>query len=224
MCGRFTLAADLSGFMKEFELELPEELSHPRLYNVAPSQPVLSLVSGPRIGFEVMEWGYVPSWAKEEGKFKPVINARGETVAEKPYFRGAFKSSRCAVLANGFYEWRKTPSGKVPYWISLNDEEVFGFAGLWSHRTFADGTERASCAIVTTEPNGLMSDIHNRMPVILKPDAIRLWLDREARPEELEGLITPYPDGEMKAREVSTQVNIPRNDSPENIAPVERLL
>lgn len=220
MCGRFTLASDLSDFLMEFELKLPEELSHPRLYNVAPSQPVLGLVGGPRIGAEIMEWGFLPSWAKEEGKFKPVINARGETVAEKPYFRGAYKSGRCAILADGFYEWQKTPGGKVPHWISLRDEGIFGFAGLWSHRTLPDGSERATCAIITTTPNSLMAEIHNRMPVILQPDAIRLWLDREARPNELESLINPYPAEEMKAHEVSTRVNVPRNDSVENIEEV----
>ena len=221
MCGRFTLAADLSDFMAEFELKWPEELAHPRLYNVAPSQPVLGLVGGPTIGYEVMEWGFIPSWAKEEGNFRAVINARGETVAEKPYFRGAFRSGRCSIVANGFYEWKKEKGGKVPYWIALDDERPFGFAGLWSHRTLPNGSEQATCAIITTTPNELMEEIHDRMPVMLTADEIRLWLDREARQSEIESLIRPFPADRMKAFEVSTRVNSPRNDSPENIEPVE---
>lgn len=221
MCGRFTLAADLTDFMAQFELKLPEELAHPRLYNVAPSQPVLGLLGGPEISWEIMEWGFVPSWAKEEGKFRPVINARGETVAEKPYFRGAYRSGRCSIVADGFYEWKKEKGGKIPYWISLQDEEPFGFAGLWSHRTLPDGSERATCAIITTTPNAMMQEIHDRMPVILSPEEIRLWLDREARTSEIDDLIRPFPAEQMKAREVSTRVNVPRNDSPENIEPAQ---
>ncbi len=220
MCGRFTLTTDIGPYFDLFDLQLPEQLSQPRLFNIAPSQPVLGLVSGPSIEADIMEWGFLPSWAKPDGKYRAVINARGETVAEKPFFRGAFKSNRCAILADGFYEWRREAGGKTPYWITLEDERVFAMAGLRSRRTTVDGSEQVGCAIVTTGPNALMADIHDRMPVILDPDDVRAWLDREAQPGELQKLIHSFPADGMKAHAVSTRVNIPANDSPENIEPV----
>lgn len=219
MCGRFTLASDPESFLKRFSLEIPEGLEHPRLFNIAPSQPVLGLVANPAIALEVMEWGFIPSWAKEEKSFKPVINARAETVAEKPYFRGSFRSSRCAILADGFYEWKKVGDTKHPHHIGLKDGGVFAMAGLWSHRVVADGSEQVTCAIITTGPNALMKDLHDRMPAILNEEGVEAWLDREARSTELEALLRPYPAEEMRAYEVSTLVNNPRNDSEECMKP-----
>lgn len=220
MCGRFTLATDLEGYLKQFKLELPEELLHPRMYNIAPSLPVLGLVADPHPRVDVMEWGFVPSWAKEEGKFKAVINARAESIVEKPYFRGAFRSNRCAILADGFYEWKREGKEKHPYRIGLNDGGIFAMAGVRSERVLADGSERITCAIITTGPNQLMEDIHNRMPLILPADEVATWLDRETPPRELEAMLRPYPAAEMKAYEVSTIVNNPRHDSPECIRPI----
>ncbi|MCB0714326.1 MAG: SOS response-associated peptidase [Ignavibacteriae bacterium] len=221
MCGRFSLASDLQEFLEQFKLELPEELLHPRLYNIAPSQPVVGLVADPEPRIEVMEWGFVPSWAKDDGKFKPVINARGESVAEKPYFRGAFRNSRCAILADGFYEWKREGNEKRPHWITLEDGEIFAMAGVQSHRHSPDGSEHVTCAIITTTPNELMKDIHNRMPVILPTEEIGIWLDRETRAQDAEGMLIPYPAEKMKAREVSQYVNNPRHGSAQCIAPVE---
>lgn len=220
MCGRFTLISDLAEYLSIFRLELPEELQHPRLYNVAPSLPVVGLVSDPKPRLDVMEWGFVPSWAKEEGKFRPVINARGESVAEKPYFRGAFRSNRCAILADGFYEWKREGEEKHPYRITLEDGGVFAMAGVRSERITSDGSEHVTCAIITTGPNELMADIHDRMPVILPPEEVQTWLDRETRPREVEAMIASYPAEKMTAYQVSRFVNNPRNDSPECIKPV----
>ena len=220
MCGRYTLATDLAEYLSRFRLELPDELQHPRLYNIAPSQPVLGMVATPECRLDIMEWGFVPGWAKEEGKFPSVINARGETVSEKPYFRGAFRSNRCAILADGFYEWKREGDEKRPYRITLKDGGVFAMAGLRSERITNDGSLRISCAIITTRPNRLMADIHDRMPVILPTDHVENWLDREAPSRELKAMIASYPAEQMEAVEVSTLVNNPRNDSPECIVPV----
>ena len=221
MCGRFSLASDLQEYLSQFRLKLPEELLHPRLYNIAPSQPVVGVVADPEPRLEVMEWGFLPSWAKDDGKFKPVINARGETVGEKPYFKGAFRNSRCAILADGFFEWKREGEEKRPHWITMKDEGIFAMAGVQSHRQTSDGSEHVTCAIITTTPNQLMEDIHNRMPVILPTEEVKVWLDRETRSQDLEAMITPYPTELMKAHEVSRYVNNPRNDSSECIAPVE---
>lgn len=220
MCGRFTLATDLADYLKRFKLELPEELHHPRLYNIAPSQPIIGLVADPKPRVDVMEWGFVPSWAKEESNFRAVINARGESVAEKPYFKGAFRSNRCAILADGFYEWKREGKEKHPYRIMMKDEGIFAMAGVRSERILADGSEQITCAIITTGPNELMEEIHDRMPLILPADEVETWLDRETPARELEAMIRSYPTEEMTAYEVSKIVNNPRHDSPECIKAV----
>lgn len=220
MCGRFTLATDLEDYLKRFRLELPEELLHPRLYNIAPSLPVLGLVADPELRPDVMEWGFVPSWAKEEAKMRAVINARAESLAEKPYFRGAFRSNRCAILADGFYEWKKEGKEKHPYRITLKDRGVFAMAGVRSERILADGTEKITCAIITTGPNELMEDLHDRMPLILPAEEVPHWLDRETPMRELEEMLRPYPAEEMTAYEVGKGVNNPRHDTPDCIRPI----
>lgn len=220
MCGRYTLATDVESFLMQLELQVPEELRHPRRYNIAPSQPVLGLVADPSLRVEIMEWGYLPSWARPEREMKPVINARGETIAEKPYFKGAFKSARCAVLADGFYEWRKVGSGKQPYRITLKDGGIFGMAGLWSNVNDAHGSQRVTCAIVTIGANSLMKPIHDRMPLILAQPELELWLDPRATARELEALLTPPPSEMLRSYEVSTMVNSPASDRPECIASI----
>ena len=214
MCGRYTLATDIEAYLAEIGIRVPAELRHPRHYNIAPSQPVVGLVADPGLRLEVMEWGYLPGWAKPENDLRPVINARAEGVAEKPFFRGAFRSSRCALLADGFYEWKKEGREKHPYRIRLKDGGVFALAGLWSFRHEPDGSEHATCAIITTEPNRLMEDSHNRMPVILNPSDLALWLDPKAGSKDLLSLLDPYPATEMEAYEVSRLVNSPTNDTP----------
>src|SRR5829696_2193900 len=133
MCGRYTLASDVDKLLDQLEIEFPEELAHPRRYNIAPSQPVLGLVADPHPRIEVMEWGYIPTWARPGSGMHSVINARVESITEgKPYFRSAFRSARCALLADGFYEWKKERGGKRPFRIGLRDGGIFAMAGLWS--------------------------------------------------------------------------------------------
>jgi len=221
MCGRFTLASDLGEFLSLFDLEAPPELQHPRRYNVAPSQPVITIVADPRPRLEVMEWGFVPSWARPDANVRSVINARVESLAEKkPYFRGAFNSARCVIMADGFYEWKKEKGGKHPYHIGLKDEGVFGFAGLWSMPRSGDGSDRTTCAIITLPANDFMRGIHDRMPAILRTPDLSVWLDPKARPKELFDALEPIPSERMTAHEVSTLVNDPRHDLPDCIRPI----
>ncbi len=212
MCGRYSLTQDIAEFLHALGLSVPPELAHPRQYNIAPSQPVLGVVADPTPRLMVMEWGFVPSWAKPENDTKAVINARGETVAEKPFFRGAFRSSRCALLADGFYEWKRMGTQKQPYRITLSGGNIFAMAGLWSSRMTPDGSEQITCAVVTTGPNQLMRPIHDRMPVILNSADLSLWLDPKARQQDLLQTIAPYPADAMTAYPVSTAINNPRND------------
>ena len=215
MCGRYTLASDLEEFLKELGLDFPPEVAHPRRYNIAPSQPILGIVADPHPRIEIMEWGFIPGWAKPERGMKPVINARVESIQEgKPYFRGAFRSARCAVIADGFYEWKKIGKEKFPYRITLRDGRPFAMAGVWSHYNGGDGSEHATCAIITTRPNELMKGIHDRMPAIIAPSDIPHWLDPKARENDLFSLLEPYSAEEMTAYEVSRSVNSPGNDSP----------
>jgi putative SOS response-associated peptidase YedK len=215
MCGRYTLATDLEEFLTELGLDFPPEVAHPRRYNIAPSQPILGIVADPHPRIEIMEWGFIPSWAKPEQGMKPVINARVESIEEKkPYFRGAFHSARCAVIADGFYEWAKRGKEKQPYRIMLKNESPFAMAGLWSHFNAGDGSERATCAIITTRPNELMGGIHDRMPAILGTADIPHWLDPKTRERDLFSLLEPFPADQMKAYEVGRHVNSPGVDQP----------
>jgi putative SOS response-associated peptidase YedK len=218
MCGRYTLATDLEEFLSELGLDFPPEVAHPRRYNISPSQPVLGIVADPHPRIEIMEWGFIPGWAKPDRPMKPVINARVESIEEKkPYFRGAFHSARCAVIADGFYEWMKRGKEKHPYRIMLKDQRPFAMAGLWSYLNIGDGTERATCAIITTRPNELMQGIHDRMPAIIDTADIPHWLDPKTRERDLFSLLEPFPADRMKAYEVGRQVNSPGNDNPDCI-------
>jgi putative SOS response-associated peptidase YedK len=221
MCGRYTLATDLSDFLEQLGIQAPPELLHPHRYNIAPSQPVVALVADPEPRIEVMEWGFIPSWAKPGQEVRPVINARADSIVQKPYFRGAFRSSRCAVLADGFYEWQRIGKEKYPHRIGLKDGGVFAMAGLWSDIHGTDGSEHLTCAIITIEPNELMKNIHDRMPAILKTEDIPLWLDRTARERDLLAAIEPYPADQMRAYEVSRLINSPANDTPECIKSID---
>jgi putative SOS response-associated peptidase YedK len=183
-------------------------------YNIAPTQPVPVLRDGAagRRELALVRWGLVPSWAKDVAAGPPLINARAETVAEKPSFRNAFKRRRCLIPADGFYEWRVMPDGpKQPYRIAMADNALFVFAGIWEHWQTDEGSELESCAIVTTEANGQIRDIHRRMPVILPPEDFDTWLGGE--PSEAAALMRPY-GGSLVAYPVSRAVNNIRNDGP----------
>lgn len=216
MCGRFTLTASKEAIQESLQLELFDDYQ-PR-YNIAPSQPVLSVISdGDKRRAGYLRWGLVPVWAKDKKIGYKMINARGETLDEKPAFKRLLQRRRCLVVADGFYEWMKKDDKKQPYRITVNEGAVMTFAGLWD-RWKSDDEEIVSCTIITTKPNDLMSDIHDRMPVILGAAEREVWLDTTIEDKHiLKDLIKPYPAERMQAYEVSTLVNSPKNESEECI-------
>ncbi|MCX6078220.1 MAG: SOS response-associated peptidase [Chloroflexi bacterium] len=222
MCGRFTLAVDPADLQAAFpNFAFPSDLK-PR-FNIAPSQPVLVLPNDGKLRADYYSWGLIPVWTKDISIGAHMINARAETLAEKSAFRGAYKYKRCIIFADGFYEWKAQPGArsKIPYHIRLSSGQPFALAGLWDEWLSPDGSQIKSCSIITTEPNALMSGLHNRMPVILPSDAYAEWLNPEPqKPEVLQHLLTAYPASEMAAHPVSTLVNSPANDRPELVAPI----
>jgi putative SOS response-associated peptidase YedK len=219
MCGRFTLATPGQTIAEAFELSAAPEL-RPR-YNIAPTQPVAAIRAAGAAGRELvmLRWGLIPSWAKDAAIGDRMINARGETVAEKPSFRAPLRSRRCLVLADGFFEWKREGERKQPYHIRMRDRRPFAFAGLWDRWAPPGGEPVESCTIVTTEPNELMAAIHDRMPVILPAAAHALWLDPAVRESErLQELLQPFDPDAMEAFSVSPRVNSPRNDDRDCIA------
>lgn len=218
MCGRYTEAKLEAVLRKRFRFAETDVTLVPR-YNIAPSQEAPIVGGHPDRKLALFRWGLVPSWAREEGGGAKRINARAETLSERPSFREAFLARRCLVLADGFYEWRKTPSGKVPVHVRLPSGEPFAFAGLWERWRRPDRTSLFTFTIVTTAPNELMRPIHDRMPAILTPEAEDAWLDPRRDPASLSALLVPYP-GALVAQDVSTLVNSPRHDEPACVAPV----
>lgn len=213
MCGRFTLRAPDRIKLRQQNLS---EIA-PR-YNIAPSQEVLAITqSESRRDLSTFVWGLVPSWSKEAKGF---INARAETLEDKPSFSESFLRRRCLIPADGFYEWQRNGKTKQPYYFQLNDESVFSFAGIWDEWR-KDGVSIATCAIITTKPNELLATIHDRMPVMLSAAAEDAWLRPEARPKELMSLLVPYPAAEMKSYPVSQKVNHAQAEDPELVEPVE---
>ncbi len=217
MCGKFTLTLEPDDLQTAFpDFFFPADIS-PR-YNIAPSQPILAVPNDDTRKADFYKWGLIPSWAKDPTLGDRLINARAETLRDKPSFRSAYKYRRCLILADGFYEWKSQPGlkTKIPHHIHLNGGQPFAFAGLWERWQSPDGSEVLSAAIITTEPNQLMASIHNRMPVILSPAAYPLWLDPAPKnPAELQPLLQPFPADTMEAFPVSTLVNSPGNDRPE---------
>ena len=221
MCGRFTLTVDPAELQDAFrDYTFPEKFA-PR-FNIAPTQPVLGIPNDGRSQADFFVWGLIPSWSKDASIGNRLINARGETLGEKPSFRGNYKYKRCLILANGFYEWKSKPVAKtkIPHFIHLKTGRPFAFAGLWDEWHSPDGSGIRSCTIITTEPNELMAPIHDRMPVILQPTDYAEWLDPAVRePQSLNHLLTGFPAGLMETHPVSTLVNSPANDRPELILP-----
>ena len=223
MCGRFTLTvnpADLKDAFANFRF--PPRFA-PR-FNIAPSQPLLAIPNDGHRQATFFLWGFMPTWAKDANFERRLINARSETLAEKPSFKGAYKYRRCLILADGFYEWQALGKAKTktPHYIFMKSRQPFAFAGLWSDWESADGSTVKTCTIITTQPNELMRPIHARMPVILPPAAYRAWLDPRPR-NDLQPLLKPYPAEEMDAYPVSTLVNSPTNDRMECVVPSTRL-
>ncbi len=227
MCGRFTNKAKSKDIEKEFKVGRKNaNLFEPR-YNIAPSQ-MIDVVFEPeneRI-LSQLKWGLVPSWSKDAATSKGLINARAETLTEKPSFREAFKSRRCIIPASGFYEWQKKAAGaKQPFYFYLNGKEVFGFAGLWEEWLDKQtGEMLETCTIITTEANEVLKPVHDRMPVILKPKSYDEWLDAKVKDtSRLQELLKPYPAKEMSSHAVSKSVNVPDADSDELIKPINSL-
>ena len=222
MCGRFTLTVDPAELQEQFEnYNFPPKYA-PR-FNVAPTQPVLAIPNDGENTADFFVWGLIPMWAKDPGIGSRLINARGETLAEKPAFRGSLKYKRCLILADGFYEWKSAEvrKSKTPYFIHMKDHKPFAFAGLWDSWNSPDGSLVKSCTIITTEPNELVSLVHNRMPVILHPRDYAKWLDTSPQtPDQLKPLIKPFPTEEMTAYPVSTLVNKTENDTAQLVVPI----
>ena len=222
MCGRYSLVASIADLEGRFGFD-GADVAYSSSYNVAPTQGVLTLVAENEARRAVrMRWGLIPSWAREASIGSRMINARAETVAEKPSFRTALRRRRCLVLTDGFYEWRRTSAGKRPMRITMASGEPFAFAGLWDTWRNPQEETVTSCTIITTVANDLLRPIHDRMPVILPRDAEEFWLDHDVRePEVLREVLIPHNPGAMKAYEVSTLVNSPANDGPELSVPVD---
>lgn len=214
MCGRFTLYVSPEVLAKVFSLK--ESIEFELRYNIAPSQniAVIRSIDGQnQLSFQ--KWGLIPSWSKDATH--PMINARSETVHEKPTFRHAIKHNRCIIPASGFYEWKSEDDHKQPYYIRLLNSSIMGFAGIWERwkTEDGDGIEIETCCILTTNSNDLMEPIHSRMPVILPPEEYGLWLNHNVHhPIELQRLYQPYPSDLMVVHPVPNLVNNPRFDGP----------
>ena len=222
MCGRYTLVASLEELMARFlveETSIPHH--HPR-YNIAPMQMVLAVISdGSRNRLGELKWGLVPSWADDPKIGSRMLNARAETAASKPAFREALRRKRCLIPADGFYEWQHTGTAKQPLRIRLRGGAPFAMAGLYETWTSPAGERLSTCTILTTQPNELMAPIHDRMPVILRPEDEPLWLNRAIQdPARLQHLLCPYPSSELEAYPVSPIVGQVKNDVPACIEPL----
>lgn len=219
MCGRFTLTDELIQLQDQFQFEFNGEYT-PR-YNIAPGQMILAVGSnGQRRKGNMLKWGLIPYWAKNEKIGYKMINARAESIDEKPSFKHVFKKRRCLILADGFYEWKKTEDGKQPYRFVLKNKKTFAFAGLWE--TWRKGDKPVhSCTIITTTPNEVTKDVHDRMPVILPAETHDLWLDPSYEDiQQLKSLLLPFPGEEMEKYPVSTLVNSASNESAQCMAPL----
>jgi putative SOS response-associated peptidase YedK len=221
MCGRFAFYSPHEAVTRLFGLTDAPDVE--RRYNIAPTQfiPVVRHDQAAKRRLALLYWGLVPSWAKEKSIGARMINARGETLGDKPAFRSAFRRRRCLVLADGYYEWQARASGKQPHFIHMVSGQPFAMAGLWESWREAEGSEPLeSCAIVTTSANEKFASIHDRMPVIVSPEQYDFWLDlRNQDTNALSHLLVPYPPEPMAAVAVSKRVNNARNEGPELVVP-----
>lgn len=219
MCGRYSIGSDIQQIAQELHAEMPENY-RPK-YNAAPSQllPVVGNTSRNKI--MLYEWGIIPQWAKEGAQSKRLINARAETVHEKGTFKQPFRKRRCLVPADGYYEWKKTDQGKIPYRIILKNEHPFVFAGLWSTHQDESGGEARDFCIITTQAADNIAHIHDRMPVILEKDCWDFWLSDTEDEEGLLDILRPLDGSKLKAYVVSKRVNNVQNDSDELIKEVK---
>jgi len=223
MCGRYRLTRSQKQLEERFDAYGEVEVS-PR-YNIAPSQPVVTIrqdATKPVRTLSLMRWGLIPSWTKDISIGNKTINARAETVTTTPSFREPLKSHRCLIPADGFYEWRRNGKTKQPYCFEVNGGDLFAFAGLWDRWMSPQGELIESCTILTTTPNSLVSDIHDRMPVILSPDDYDLWLDPAFRDTaSLSRMLKPFDAALMSRYPVSTRVNHVLNDDADCAKPLD---
>ncbi len=221
MCGRFTNSAKKEEIEKEFGVGL----GHPveARYNIAPLDMVgaIRVINDQKVYAE-LKWGLIPAWSKDDTFARKLKNARAETLADKPSFRDAYKKRRCIIPATGFYEWKKTPNGKEPYYIYLKDKDLFGFGGLWEQWVDRETGELVeTCTIITTEANSVIESIHERMPVIIEPDEYDDWLNiNETDHENLKFFTMPFETAEMDYHRVDKKVRNPKIDSEDLIKPL----
>ncbi len=219
MCGRFAFYTPAEAVVRLFAVDQAEDL--PPRYNIAPTQPapvVRRQADGTR-GLALLRWGLIPFWAKDPGIGSRLINARAETVAAKPAFRQAYRKRRCIVLADGFYEWQKAGSGKVPWYISHASGETFAMAGLWESWRQGEGEPLETCTILTTAANERLTPIHHRMPAVLDSDGAAAWLDPGSGKDDLTAAVADAVNTPFEAITVSRRVNSPANEGPELIRP-----
>ncbi|HOG66563.1 MAG TPA: SOS response-associated peptidase [Bacteroidales bacterium] len=218
MCGRYSFAPDLKIVNEHYDISVNDGDLTPN-YNCAPSQLLPVITNDKSIGFNFFRWGLIPFWAKDISIGNKFINARSETILEKPSFRNAFRQRRCLVSADAFYEWKQEVKEKIPYRIFLKNQNIFSMAGIWEKCKLPNGETIFSFAIITTQPNTLMTKIHNRMPVILDKKGEDLWINNTDE-KELTNLLKPFPAEQMTAYRISNLVNSPRNNSPKIIEPI----
>ena len=222
MCGRFifTDPAKIKRLLPDAYID-QIRIEFVPSYNIAPSQNIPVILNDGSNNVRLIRWGLVPSWAKDLSIGYKMINARAETITEKPTFKRLIKGRRCLIFTEGFYEWKKEGNAKRPYFIRMKDQQAFAFAGLWDIWE-KEGDALVSGTIITTGANNLVAEIHDRMPVIISPDFYGLWLGNDGK--DIMNLLRPYPADEMEAYPVSRLVSSPANNSPANIEPVNNLM
>lgn len=221
MCGRYALYADGEQLAWRFGTPVPHPIA-PR-YNIAPSQPILALRynrDAKTREWTHFVWGLVPSWAQDPSISNRMINARAETLREKPAYRNAYRYRRCIVPVSGFYEWKKVGRTKQPYFVRPTDDLPIGLAGLWETWRSPDGSELETCTIITTDANAVIQPLHPRMAVVLPPDAYEAWLSPDTSLDALDKLLQPAPEDLLIAYPVSPRVNSPANDDPSLVEPL----
>ncbi len=216
MCGRYTIIAKAEEIEKRFNVQVPE--SYKPRYNAAPSQILPVITNSNPEGLSFFHWGLIPQWAKDKSISSKLINARAETITEKVSFKSALQKRRCLVLADGFYEWkRSSKKSKIPYRIFLKDSILFAFAGLWEEFEDDDQNHIHTFTIITTQANSIVSKIHDRMPVILDPQSEKKWLNQSNTMEDYINLLKPFDDHKMDSHSVTSLVNSVENDNPKLI-------
>jgi len=218
MCGRFSIFTPIQELKQRFDADFPDEPVFPR-YNAAPGQNLIVIPMDDPHKMHFFKWGLIPHWAKDAKIGYNLINARAESLAEKPAFRGSLQKGRCLVLADGFYEWSKTTEKKIPYRVELSGRKPFAMAGLSSRWKDEQGKEIDTFTIVTTAANETVSAVHDRMPVILNRDWERHWLDPLIDPKETAQYLLPYSGSDLEMYPISTLVNSPKNDMAEIVRP-----